>query len=118
MEKKLGTPIESLCKGFPNEFLTYMVYCRNLKFEEKPDYAYLRTLFKDLFTKQGYEPDYEYDWKLAAKKKKEEKKNGNDIEDNKMNEEVVDPKILNSFPIPQNDKLNGSGLGGVKGDEK
>ena len=42
MEKKLSTTIESLCKGFPMEFVTYLTYVRNLRFDEKPDYAYLR----------------------------------------------------------------------------
>jgi len=74
MEKKLGTPIEILCKGFPSEFVTYLSYCRNLKFEDKPDYNYLRTLLKDLFVKSGYDWDYQYDWNIIAKKRKEEKK--------------------------------------------
>ena len=62
MEKKLSTTIESLCKGFPMEFVTYLTYVRNLRFDEKPDYAYLRQLFKDLFVKSGFEMDYVYDW--------------------------------------------------------
>jgi len=74
MEKKLGTPIEILCKGFPNEFVTYLSYCRNLKFEDKPDYNYLKNLFKDLFTKSGFELDYQYDWNVMSRKKKDEKK--------------------------------------------
>jgi len=46
--KKMGTPTEVLCKGQPQEFVTYMNYCKNLRFEDKPDYTYLRNLFKDL----------------------------------------------------------------------
>jgi hypothetical protein len=38
MEKKLSTPIEILCKGFPVEFATFLSYTRSLKFDEKPDY--------------------------------------------------------------------------------
>lgn len=66
MEKKLATSIESLCKGFPSEFATYLTYCRNLRFDEKPDYAYLRNLFKELASKNGYEMDYVYDWNIVA----------------------------------------------------
>jgi hypothetical protein len=39
-----------------------MYYCRELKFEEKPDYNYLRKVFKELFSRMGYEYDYVYDW--------------------------------------------------------
>eukprot|EP01017_Pseudomicrothorax_dubius_P050369 TRINITY_DN952_c0_g1_i2.p1 TRINITY_DN952_c0_g1~~TRINITY_DN952_c0_g1_i2.p1 ORF type:complete len:384 (-),score=91.81 TRINITY_DN952_c0_g1_i2:78-1229(-) len=67
LEKKLSTPIETLCKGFPNEFVTYLTYCRNLRFEDKPDYTYLRNLLKDLFVRSGYEYDYVYDWSLINK---------------------------------------------------
>lgn len=55
MEKKLSTSIDVLCKGFPAEFGTYLAYCRNLRFDEKPDYAYLRKILKDLFKRSGYE---------------------------------------------------------------
>lgn len=45
-EKKMSTPIEVLCKGFPAEFSMYLNYCRSLRFEEQPDYMYLRQLFR------------------------------------------------------------------------
>ena len=48
-EKKILTKIDDLCNGFPEEFNKYMTYCRKLKFTEKPDYVYLRNLFKNLF---------------------------------------------------------------------
>jgi hypothetical protein len=57
MEKKLSTSIDVLCKGFPAEFGTYLAYSRNLRFDEKPDYAYLRKIMKDLFKRSGYEQD-------------------------------------------------------------
>jgi len=61
-EKKVTTSIESLCQGYPQEFANYLEYCHKLKFDEKPDYALLRKLFKDLFIRKGYEYDYLYDW--------------------------------------------------------
>jgi hypothetical protein len=56
------TKIDDLCKGFPEEFSQYCTYCRTLKFEDKPDYTYLRSLFKNLFKSLGYEVDYNFDW--------------------------------------------------------
>jgi hypothetical protein len=51
-----------LTRGLPEEFNQYLSYCRNLKFDEKPDYNYLKRLFKDLMHKSGYDYDYQYDW--------------------------------------------------------
>ena len=66
-EKKILTKIEDLCSGIPEEFNKYMTYCRKLKFTEKPDYAYLRNLFKNLFKSMQYVHDYQFDWTTEAK---------------------------------------------------
>ena len=44
------------------EFATYINYCRSLRFEEKPDYGYLRQLIRNLFHRQGFSYDYVFDW--------------------------------------------------------
>lgn len=62
MEKKMQTPIDTLCRGLPPEFNQYITYCRNLKFEERPDYSYLRQQFANVMQKQGFTYDYQYDW--------------------------------------------------------
>ncbi|CAI9774386.1 unnamed protein product [Fraxinus pennsylvanica] len=61
-EKKMLTPIEMLCKSYPSEFVSYFHYCRSLRFEDKPDYSYLKRLFRDLFIREGYQFDYVFDW--------------------------------------------------------
>ncbi|MES1907298.1 MAG: hypothetical protein MHM6MM_000447 [Cercozoa sp. M6MM] len=61
-EKKMSTPVEVLCRHFPLEFSTYLSYCRSLRFDDKPDYAYLRRLFRDLFFRSGFAADYRFDW--------------------------------------------------------
>ncbi len=58
-EKKMATPTEVLCKGFPTEFVVYFQYVRSLRFDDKPDYSYLRKLFRDLFVREG-------EWGLRA----------------------------------------------------
>eukprot|EP01056_Protomagalhaensia_sp_Gyna25_P001529 Protomagalhaensia_sp_Gyna_25__1528@NODE_1786_length_1539_cov_147_742000_g1464_i0_p1_GENE_NODE_1786_length_1539_cov_147_742000_g1464_i0NODE_1786_length_1539_cov_147_742000_g1464_i0_p1_ORF_typecomplete_len321_score39_13Pkinase/PF00069_25/3_7e37Pkinase_Tyr/PF07714_17/4_2e21Pkinase_fungal/PF17667_1/2_9e13Kdo/PF06293_14/7_4e08Kinaselike/PF14531_6/2_4e06WaaY/PF06176_11/3_9e06RIO1/PF01163_22/3_2e06APH/PF01636_23/0_0066APH/PF01636_23/5_4e03PIP49_C/PF12260_8/0_063FTA2/PF13095_6/0_058YrbLPhoP_reg/PF10707_ len=65
-EKKMSTSVESLCRSFPFEFVTYLNYCRSLRFEDRPDYAYLRRLFKDLFFREGYQYDFVFDWSLQV----------------------------------------------------
>ena len=47
-EKKLTTPPELLCKKMPREFSYYFHYCKNLKFEDRPDYSALKSMFADL----------------------------------------------------------------------
>ncbi len=64
MEKKMTTSVDLLCKGFPQEFALYLNYTRDLKFEDMPDYTYLRKLFKDLFDRELYKLDYIFDWIL------------------------------------------------------
>ncbi|CAG8544587.1 11854_t:CDS:2, partial [Dentiscutata heterogama] len=61
MEKKMTTPTELLCRTFPNEFAIYLNYTRSLRFDDKPDYSYLRKLFRDLFVREGFQYDYEKD---------------------------------------------------------
>ncbi|KAG5240684.1 casein kinase family protein [Salix suchowensis] len=63
-EKKMLTPTEVLCKNYPSEFTSYFHYCRSLRFEDKPDYSYLKRLFRDLFIREGYQFDYVFDWTI------------------------------------------------------
>ena len=59
--------------------------CRQVGFEERPDYDKMRELFKNLFYSLGYEYDYNYDWivkqradKLKLLKQKLNKQSGVD----------------------------------------
>ncbi|XP_031502101.1 casein kinase 1-like protein 10 isoform X4 [Nymphaea colorata] len=63
-EKKMLTPVEVLCKSYPSEFISYFHYCRSLRFEDKPDYSYLKRLFRDLFIREGFQFDYVFDWTI------------------------------------------------------
>ena len=59
--------METLCKGFPAEFAMYLNYCRNLHFDETPDYLYLRQLFRILFRTLGHKFDFLFDWTLLKR---------------------------------------------------
>jgi casein kinase 1 alpha len=67
-EKKMSTPVEMLCRGLPAEFAIYLNYCRGLRFEETPDYIYLRQLFRILFRTLTFQYDYIFDWTLLKQK--------------------------------------------------
>jgi len=101
-DKKVSTTVESLCRGFPSEFATYLTYTRSLTFDENPDYSYLRKLFRDLFAREGYKYDGLFDWtilkaqseaepeKLSAAVGSEGKKS--DVDEEKDNKPVLSKK--------------------------
>ena len=85
MEKKLQIPTEILCYGLPDEITYYLNYCKNLRFEDRPDYDYLRGLFIKLLgtcntlyglTKENIKFDWSFDdpatsiWPYFNKKNK------------------------------------------------
>lgn len=61
-EKKASLTAEALCAGLPGEFVTYMNYVWGLKFNERPNYRYLRVLFDGLFQRRGLKHDNVFDW--------------------------------------------------------
>ena len=75
MEKKLATTISSLCKDVPEVFQTFLTYVRSLKFDEKPDYPYIRWIFQELHDQvAGSTFAFELDWIRVYKKHKRAKK--------------------------------------------
>jgi len=67
-ERKMSTAVEMLTKGFPAEFAMYLNYCRGLRFDEPPDYMYLRQLFRILFRTLHHQYDYTFDWTMLKQK--------------------------------------------------
>jgi casein kinase I homolog HRR25 len=64
MEKKMTTPTDLLCCGFPNEFRIFLDYTCTHCFDDKPDYSYPHKLFHNLFVWEGYQYDYIFDWSI------------------------------------------------------
>lgn len=44
-DKKLSTSLDELCQGLPDCFKDYISYCRELGFDQNPDYKFLMNLF-------------------------------------------------------------------------
>ena len=53
-EKKLATPFQVLCRGLPSQFEVFLQYCANIRFEDEPNYEYLRSLLKDVMDKNNF----------------------------------------------------------------
>lgn len=71
-DKKLQIPTEVLCKGLPDEFSIFLNYCKGLRFEDKPDYDFLKGLFSKLLNQyiEGYmltKGQLKYDWTFEDK---------------------------------------------------
>ena len=108
-EKKIQTTIEQLTRNTPEEFSKYLQYCKNLNFEEKPDYNYLRGLFRGLMDRSGYTNDGAFDWIL--------KKEGNtaQLRQQQMQEERKAPM---PGRIPQQAQIASNGMGGARASSK
>ncbi len=57
---KICTSLDNLCKNLPDCFKKYLVHCRELKYEARPDYNYLKNLFID--TIQKLKLSFSYEW--------------------------------------------------------
>ena len=96
MEKKLITPPEILCKKMPMEFSYYFHYCKNLKFEDRPDYTTLKCLFADLLASRiNIEDEFIFDWfddSNIFKNKKEKELEGSNKSDNLIEKSDIKEK--------------------------
>lgn len=62
MEVKQSTSLETLCDGAPVPLATYVKYCQSLDFTERPDYSFLKRLFKDYMKDAGMQHDNVFEW--------------------------------------------------------
>ena len=66
-QKKSSMSVEELCRGLPL-MADFFRHVRELKFDEAPDYAYLRRLFEALFERKRYRLEEEdWDWDRPPK---------------------------------------------------
>jgi len=61
-DKKMCVSIDTLCEGLPISFKKYLRYCRNLKFDETPDYDHILNIFESNWTNLGIKP--KFNWTL------------------------------------------------------
>ena len=88
LQMKMNTSLDILCEGLPDEFKEFIDYGRRLRFEERPDYSYLKKLLIKAAEKNGIDLDnVEYDWISLERKKKESSQNicKKDTKENMMN---------------------------------
>ena len=70
LSKKINTKNEDLCSGLPQEYSTFLQSIRDLHFEQKPDYDYLRGLLNKMNNKEIPLDQVKYDFINIFEKKK------------------------------------------------
>ena len=68
---KIATQPEQLSSGYPIEFSKFLAYTRALRFDERPDYAYIKKLFRDRMAADKYRLDCVFDWVVQASNEEE-----------------------------------------------
>lgn len=61
-DKKKHVSLHQLCQGMPSQVVDYLRCVRNMRFEEEPDYRYLRKLFRKAMEHNGCIDDGVFDW--------------------------------------------------------
>ena len=70
LEIKSNIRGEELCKDCPEEMLIFVNYARSLQFNEKPDYTFIRNLFRSIAVSHKFSYDFfVYDWTSFKPKK-------------------------------------------------
>ena len=80
--KKMNSKSEELLKGLPNEFMSFLQNVRDLQFDQKPDYDYLRGLLRKMNTSKIPLEKVKLDYIKILEKNIIISNNGNDILNN------------------------------------
>ena len=75
---KYDIKLEDLCAGLPRECIKFIQYARDMKFEDRPDYSYLRGLLRKAAKNNGLNFDSsKFDWIIKENKENEKNKEDN-----------------------------------------
>ena len=92
-EKKISITLDNLCQGLPDDFKTFIQYARELKFEDRPDYNYLRNLLSKISKNNKLVFNYnKFDWQVKKEKMHEEQKENNKEKEKEKEKEKVQNK--------------------------
>ena len=77
---KLETKLTDLCNGLPIEMVKFIQYARDMKFEDRPDYNYLRSLLRKAAKNNNLKFDStKFDWIVKENEEKINRNNDNII---------------------------------------
>jgi len=64
LAKKKDANVQDMCRGVPAVLEDFIIYCRAMRFNQRPKYEYWRKRFHDTFLSvyDGKEENFRYDW--------------------------------------------------------
>jgi len=78
LQIKLNSTVNVLCDKLPNEFIDFVNYIKDLAFDDRPNYQYLKSILGNIYDKYKYNYDTIYDFTdYLTKKENEEKEKEN-----------------------------------------
>ena len=124
-EKKLSYTINTLCDKLPREFIDFIHYIKELQFEDKPNYQYLKTLLGKIYDKNQFSYDMIFDFTdILIKNENEERykelnQNIKEIKDeNEVKEEKKENNKKNQKDEKNNNEENGKKFDNNKDNDK
>ena len=113
LQIKLNSEVNVLCDKLPKEFIEFVNYIKELGFEHRPNYQYLKTILGNIYNKYNFNYDSIYDFTdYLTKKEIEENENKNSINLNPFSinnkEKIEENKIIesNKQKKQENDIIN------------
>jgi serine/threonine protein kinase len=99
---KLNSSVDVLCDKLPKEFIEFVNYIKNLAFDEKPDYQYLKSILGNIYENHNYSYDTIYDFTDYLTKKEKENKEKEKKSKINLSPSVGNDKEESSKKIEQN----------------
>ena len=106
LKMKSSISLKELCKGLPEEFIEFIKYSRNLKFEEEPNYNYLKSLFTLYLSRNFEKIDYLFFWIKICKKDNIVKIRNNFQKRSNSSQKRLYKKIKNSLDKAKSQEQN------------
>ena len=99
LQIKLNSTVNVLCDKLPKEFIEFVNYIKNLAFDDKPNYQYLKTILGNIYENFHYNYDTIYDFtdyltkKENEEKEKEKERKKQSEKKDEIQEKEIDKKI-------------------------
>ena len=96
LQMKLNSKVNVLCDKLPKEFIDFVNHIKNLAFDDKPNYQYLKSILGIIYDKYNFNYDTIFDFTdHLTQKEKEEKEKEKEKEKGNSNKIQTD---INIFP--------------------